>query len=88
MDLRGTLRWIICACLPTLRPLVRALCCDMHWSSKESEGAPGPNYRMRRLSSYPRPALAQDTLWSQDGLHDEYPLTTMDTKSGTAVPGG
>ncbi|KAI9041876.1 uncharacterized protein KD926_006422 [Aspergillus affinis] len=77
---------IICACLPTLRPLVRTLCCDMHWSSKDSEGALGPNYRMRRISSHAkRPAAVQDTSWSQDRLHDEYPLTKAETESGTGV---
>ncbi|KAJ5507773.1 hypothetical protein N7527_009916 [Penicillium freii] len=65
---------IICACLPTIRPVLRSLCCSFSWSTKDSKGASvGRNYRVQRIST---PALnVNDEAWGHDRFDDEYALT-------------
>lgn len=65
---------IICACLPTMRPLLRSLCCSFSWSTEDSKGASvGRNYRAQRIST---PALnVNDEAWGHDRFDDEYALT-------------
>ncbi|KAF7587689.1 hypothetical protein BBP40_006875 [Aspergillus hancockii] len=77
---------IICACLPTLRPLLRALCCSFSWSTENSKGAPvGKNYRMQRISSSAK--NANDEPWGQDRLGDEYALVAGSSNSRAHVDG-
>ncbi|KAJ5588538.1 hypothetical protein N7537_011216 [Penicillium hordei] len=65
---------IICACLPTMRPLLRALCCSFSWSTEDSKGASvGRNYRMQRIPT-PAPNV-NDEAWGHDRFDDECALT-------------
>ncbi|KAJ5942015.1 hypothetical protein N7516_002183 [Penicillium verrucosum] len=75
---------IICACLPTMRPLLRALCCSFSWSTGDSKDAPvGNNHRMQRISTSPK--NANDEVWGHDRFDDEYALTAEGSKSRVHV---
>lgn len=75
---------IICACLPTMRPLLRALCCSFSWSTGDSKDAPvGSNHRMQRISTSPK--NANDEVWGHDRFDDEYALTAEGSKSRVHV---
>lgn len=74
---------IICACLPAMRPLLRALCCSFSWSTGDSKDAPvGKNYGMQRIS---RSGNNNDEAWSHDRFDDEYALTAGSSKSRVHV---
>ncbi|KAE8367997.1 hypothetical protein BDV27DRAFT_123083 [Aspergillus caelatus] len=72
---------IICACLPTLRPLLRTLCCSFSWSTDHSDGPPA-NYRMHRISSAAKNDSAgrSDREWDNKRFGDELALMGGSTK--------
>ncbi|KAB8248969.1 hypothetical protein BDV35DRAFT_151687 [Aspergillus flavus] len=72
---------IICACLPTLRPLLRTLCCSFSWSTDHSDGPPA-NYRMHRISSAAKNESGgrSDREWDNKRFGDEFALMGGSTK--------
>ena len=74
---------IICACLPTMRPLLRSLCCSFSWSTGDSKDAHvGKNHGMQRMS---RSGKTNDEVWGHDRFDDEYALTAGSSKSKVHV---
>jgi hypothetical protein len=73
---------IICACLPTMRPLLRSLFSSFSWSTENSKDTPaGRNYGMQRMS---RSGKTNEEAWG-DRFGDEYALTAGSSKSRVHV---
>ncbi|KXG50591.1 uncharacterized protein PGRI_043580 [Penicillium griseofulvum] len=73
---------IICACLPTMRPLLRSLFSSFSWSTENSKDAPvGRNYGMQRMT---RSGKTNEEAWG-DRFDDEYALTAGSSKSRVHV---